>query len=494
MDAHIATGMASFLLVAAVFLWSAVASARNTRNEVAFFHFSGTGRNFVKLLTATLTVGTGLSYLMLAGGQHGTLMLALPMATFLGFWLLSWFAKDVVHPDIFAGRNFLDGISKGIRDTTKTDSWIGPIVAVPLVFVFLLIFGFELFVSSQIIAVLVFHDSDLKLQFGISVGLFLMTFLYCMMGGAQALARIEYVQITGIAVFVGALVFAALRQSGIDDLAARSVERFVLDVETVAVVGFASISAITTQFYNLMNMHAASNLVDGGERKRMLFLVGISVLGLFSLFVLLGVSFDLDWDQGLASALTSLFTGAGAERYLPEWALFVIVVGLLSIVISTIDVLMVTLTMFTKKNVLERFRPRTGKDSLSAARKTMALLFVSGFCVLSFFSFLQPNLFYLLLGIAGGVSVYTPLIVLCGVLSRHPEQRNLGRLGNGKLLGYLGLFAGALLMNLWALHHETTLVPWIGICAFALSTILSFAIGFRSGPKPSGKLEWRSGM
>ena len=66
---------AAFAALLFVFAITSFRSRRLLSEPSDFLHFAGEQRNFIKLLVATISVGTGLSYAMSAGDRNGMLIL-----------------------------------------------------------------------------------------------------------------------------------------------------------------------------------------------------------------------------------------------------------------------------------------------------------------------------------------------------------------------------------------------------------------------------------
>jgi hypothetical protein len=447
-----------------------------------FFHFKGERRNFIKLLVATTSVGAGLSYALAAGGRNGLLMLAGPIALCVGFYLLSLFNRFVVHPRVTRHPNLLLGFEREIAHDREARSAFGPIVALPLVAAFLLIFAFELFVSAQVLAAFIMPDRGAGAEIVISTILFAASLGYCLVGGAQAIARNEHAQLAGILVLLATLVVAAFLGGGATDQTPEPRQLLKTDGHVLAAIGLAIVSAISTQFYSLLNMHAMSNLDDDAEKVSMLRKVGIGAALLFVVMVTLGAAVPMDWSGGLGTALGGLLKPFHAIPVLAPVAAAIIVFGLTSLLISTIDALMITLTMFVTENLIRRRAPQgevNGGMPFGGPRVTLALLFGVGYLVLSLFNYLRPDIFYLLLSIGSGIDVFSPLIVLAGILSRYPS--GLAVLTDRAMVVYAALFVLAVGSNIYLTSVAPQIVPFVGLTYFGASALFSAVLYLRSG-------------
>ena len=180
------------------------------RSPSDFFHSSAERPNLASLVAANITIGTGVSYLLLGGSQNGLLMLLVPLGVLVGYFSLEWFATHKVSSAIHASGNFFTGARELIdRARPGQSSYFGWLVLVPLLVCFLLLFAYELFVSSQLIAGLIFSPVSMRHEVVIVTALFSASLFYTSLGGVVSVFRTDFLQLLGILVFLVTLILGA---------------------------------------------------------------------------------------------------------------------------------------------------------------------------------------------------------------------------------------------------------------------------------------------
>ena len=189
-----------------------------------------------------------------------------------------------------------------------------------------------------------------------------------------------------------------------------------------------------------------------------------------------GALVDLDWSLGLSASISELFaslrgTTAGTV------VLSLLVSGATCIVVSTADSLMLILTMFVHDEVLREDSKNTEDNprAVRNARLLMACLFLLAFIARAGMYYTRPNIFFLLLAIGTGAAVFTPLIVLIGVLSSNePSLKVISPIVLGV---FTALFVLAIATGLLASVWKPGIVPFVSLTFLGMSSV--FAIGVR---------------
>ena len=336
---------------------------------------------------------------------------------------------------------------------------------------FILIFAYEIFATSQLLSGLVFEEPTQGSQIFISAIIFLASLLYCGFAGVKAVFRTDQIQLIAILLFTGVMVWIAFQpvSSTSQDLVASGLK---MDQQTLINVTLAVVATLSTQFYSLINWFTVSNIKEEKQRKSVLRGSAVLIAIILAIFIALGASIPLDWSGGLSSAVTSLFTPVSEQGVMGKLIMIVIILGLTSIVISTVDTLMISLTMYVHDVIFKRDSKNTdqSKEALAFARTLLLSLFAVAFIFLAGMYYAKPNIFYLLLAIASGAAIYTPLIIAIGYLANKPQQ--LSVIGNGILLLYLMLVISAMSINLWASASYPALVPYISLIFLVLSVLI----------------------
>jgi len=106
-------------------------------------------------------------------------------------------------------------------------------------------------------------------------------------------------------------------------------------------------------------------------------------------------------------------------------------------------------------------------------------LFGIGYLILSLFNYLRPDIFYLLLSIGSGIDIFSPLVVLAGVLSRYPS--GLTVLTDRAMTVYAVMFILAVGSNIYLTSVAPNIVPFVGLSFFVASALISVFLYLRSG-------------
>jgi hypothetical protein len=469
-----------FWLFAVVMLGFAVVygfKGKPSQNIEDFFHQPEQDKNIRSLVVANITVSTGIAYLLVSGQMNGLLFLLIPVALLAGYALLRIFLTKIVASGMVAGTTFFKGAHNAVaRHHPQTKfAWF---VVLPILTVFFLFTAYEVFVSAQVLAGLIFPQASVFQQISIATVLYCASLGLVWARGAKGVLAADAVQFYAIALFTVALVVAGIAVTAtgnVPSLPAKSAST-TMTPQVWINIALAVLSAITTQFSNLLNHHTISNLSQGTQTPSVLRKVSWWLAGFFALMILIGAMSSIDWQKGLvagmAQAMAGLPVSDGAKNILAA----ILIVGLGCVVMSTLDSLMLALTMYSVDHFgnqsANNATPPT--DRLNYIRNRMAIFFVLSFVITASLFFGQPNIFYLLLALASGLDVMVPLIVLIGFVSKQPAMYVV--MTNRILFGYAFLFISAMLINITLSSYAPHLVPYIALAHFIASVVFSLMI------------------
>lgn len=459
-----------------VFAWVAMRGRRSISSVAGFFHSPVPRKNLASLVASNITIGTGLGYLLVGGRQNGLAMLLAPVGVLIGYLVLERLTRrEFVHVlsadhNFFVGADALISSARGGRP-----SRLSPLVLAPLLSVFLLLFAYELFVSSQVIAGLMFNDAGIRGEVVVVTALFLFSLVLTVRGGIHAVFETDTVQLVGIVGFLLALV-AGVYFSEAPQPAERKVH---VDLQVLATVLLALVSAVATQIYSLLNFQIVSNLDQAKKRRAVLRRASLLIAAMLAVVVAVGAMGGIAWERGLSSGISELFAPMQTHS-LGRVVLGMLIIGGTSIVVSTADSLMLTLTMFTYENFLAgRSNQATDpRQEIGLARKLMTVLFLAAFSVLSVMYYLRPDVFFLLLAIGTGAAVFAPLIVVIGVMSGSPGRLEV--LSPVVLACFTVLFFSAMGVGLWLSTTSPAAVPYVSLSFLTLSSALAAALAWIS--------------
>jgi hypothetical protein len=457
----------AFVAVLALVVWR---QARRVESVRDFFHSPEPRKNLISLVAASTSVGTGISYLLFSGYQNGLLMLLIPLAMLAGYLLLELFVSNVVPQELLTDGNYFANAKASIERVRNAKSRIFPLASGPLIFVFVLLFSYEIFVTSQLLDGFFFSQGSQATQFAISVMLFVVTLAFCYSAGVRAVFETDKLQFLGLVLLIGILLYASVELTGGQQ---RTATWLRYDSQTLTGVGFAAIAALTTQFYSLVNWYAISNLEAPAPRRWVLRTAPIVMVVLFGSVVVAGAIAPVDWSGGLAGAMRQYLAPFQANRVALIVLVACVIVGLASIILSTADTLMLSLTMYVHEN-WARANPGAARGHLQGVKRLLAGLFLIAFLLTAGLYYIAPNLFFFLLAIASGATVYAPLVILMGFLAR--QGRRIAVLSNAALSLYFVLFVSTMSFTLWATIAQQELVPVISLVHFGASVVLSLIL------------------
>jgi hypothetical protein len=121
-----------------------------------------------------------------------------------------------------------------------------------------------------------------------------------------------------------------------------------------------------------------------------------------------------------------------------------------------------------------RANPGAARGHLQGVKRLLAGLFLIAFLLTAGLYYIAPNLFFFLLAIASGATVYAPLVILMGFLAR--QGRRIAVLSNAALSLYFVLFVSTMSFTLWATIAQQELVPVISLVHFGASVVLSLIL------------------
>jgi Na+/proline symporter len=370
---------------------------------------------------------------------------------------------------LFSARNEIEQL-RGERST------LGWSLSGVLIVVFVLLFSYEVLVTSQVLAGLIFGESgQVPHQAFIAGAIFVSTMVYTIRTGVRGVFATDTLQFGGIMAFILLLIVctALVWSPAADSPVKPAADWLKLDHQTWINVFLASLTAITTQLYNLLNHYSVSNLQQRQSRRKVLGTGSLILASIPAVLVLVGALTDLDMSKGVGFALANLTEPLTGISFVGPLVTALMLFGLTGVLISTVDTLLVALANVFYESLLRQspYNVQSSPDALHRLRKLILWIFACAFGFMAFMFYASPPLFYLLLGIASGGEVCAPLIVLIAVLAR--AERGLAILSNGILVAFLALSVSVLSINLWASKTDPQIVPYVSLVHLLLSCALA---------------------
>ena len=203
---------------------------------------------------------------------------------------------------------------------------------------------------------------------------------------------------------------------------------------------------------------------------------GAAVAVLLSVIVVVGALSADNLASGFTPFLSGITKTIRAQPLIGPLFLALMTFGMVSVVISTVDTLMISLTYFIHRNLLDRTDAEQmwQREGLRLARLLMFALFICAFVLLIVLFLLSPNIFYLLLSIANGPIVFAPFLVALGLLARN---RGGLRVVNNLWLGvFLILFLSAGFSSFAMLALLPEAVPYLSVIHFGIASAAAAVI------------------
>ena len=458
-------GLWVFYITLAFFGIIAFSNIPKVRSVYDFFHDPSANKTIISLVVSNVTLGTGMIYLIQGSQFNGILYLAVPVFVWFGYWLLNRFIS-ILPEEMVTNRNLFLSLNEQISDSKRTRWNLKNLLSWSLIAIYGLLIAFEIFASSTLLSHLIYKDASTTHQVIISLVIFCVALLYTTVAGYKGVLRSDFWQLFLI---IGALASSYyLVLVGLDSPAEVLKSKLIFTNPKVWITALTGIiAAVSTQFYSLLNYGGITH-ISRKEQGRSMKRAGL-YSGILLLFIG-GLGLLLHPDQSIFSLLT---TNVGPVLTV------LLIAGFLAIILSTIDTIMLTITMFYYENIMNRssFDRNADKSSLRGVRLRVALFFLLSLLGLSFFNFTQPDVFYLLLAIAGGISVFAPMIVCLALLAKKGQ---LAKLTTRRTYTYFLLFLAANVTAAYATATQNvSIAPYIGTVSCLLSIAYS-AVLYRS--------------
>ena len=462
-----------FSITAVVFAVVGFRAARLQASAKDYFRNPSPWKNAISLTASNLTLGTGLVYLISGAQQMGTLMLLAPWALFAGYAVLGLLVERAAAAGLGQGKNLLADVNERIAQATGKPCSFAKIISGTLSILLMALLAFEIFASAKVMTPLLLGSGEVRLEIILSTVLFAITLLYTILGGMSAVLAVDFLQVPLILLFMPAFVWIGIFSGdGGSPVVAKLVEKTNVSSVVLLAMGGVVINAFAGQFFSLLNIGAVSQ-VEARERRTLSNRVGFLTALALSLFVLVGICVEPSGDNTGWPALMARFTAVAQSGGWGVAVSSIVVLGMTSILLTTTDAVVFSAIMFWHDNVAGRDSTSAVADKagLHSIRKIGAIAFAGGFVLLGALNYFQPDPFYFLLSLAGGISVLAPAIVLAFILAG--DSRMARRFTPGVLRVFLGFLGLSCLGNAALVILRSPWVATLTNVMFALS--VSFA-------------------
>jgi Na+/proline symporter len=385
----------------------AVFDSQHLLSTEGFFHDAGGAWRAVISLTAfSITLGTGMVYILDQAKTTGGWIFLTPAGVLVGYLAIAYFYRGLSYraareaPNIF----FLLGEKQqdGAFELTPYARCFGLFMALTYVFVL----AYELDIGTKVVLESFLAEPTVAARIGFAILIYGVVAVYTALGGLRAAVSTDIFQIGLIVLFVVALAWLLSGASTVAPPApaAAGGQDMVLAVSSALL---ALIMAVTTQFYSIVNANLGSSY-DVKRQFTIFAWVGVLSGGFYFLVAWMGLEF------GAQVALTDFIrqfvaTAEGPMAGLVCAALFA---GMLAVLMSTLDNMTVAITQVVSENLF-RLNPFTpaGKRKVALKRLRWAHFAISvavlALMMVAVHYFHRP--FPLLLTILFAATVLSPL-------------------------------------------------------------------------------------
>ncbi len=408
-------GLAGFIIACGAAIAIASRSARRMQGKGSFFHSGTKGQHQIALGAYNVTLGAGLVFQLSVGQQFGWAALLQVGSVLVGYALLAWFLRRYVPVEWVQQKNVFAAADTAIAQAIGARSWFGFSVSAWMLLFFIMVLAFEAYVAGNLLLPLLAPGSHPMFAVAVSFTLLTVAMVYAVIGGWRAVLDTDKVQILAVAVVV--LILLATAIVGREAVPAAP-SRSAFEVQDWTTLALLCAFAIATQFYSPVNWGIVSNLRKGDHTAT--FLVG-GTLGTILLGIITVGGVIVSVTPGstpLQTLLDSLHTSWASPDLLGYLAGFIVVIGGVSMILSTADSVILNLVMLVHDNVLGRDSKAVQNDpkDLGLIRAGVIGAFVVAFVPLAILWITQPQIIFILVAMVTGLNVLAPLTVAVPIL------------------------------------------------------------------------------
>jgi len=476
----------------AVYIVVSIRDARRVTTTAGFFHDAGRPwRAIISLTAFSITLGTGLVYVLAQARTTGWLIFLTPAGVLLGYWAIARFYRSLAYKADARAPNIFYLLAARDASGAYTLSAFGRFFGLFMALTYVLVLGFELKVGSEIIVDSLLAEPTPAAHIGFALLIYLVVVAYTALGGLRAAVSTDVFQIGFIVLFLGALCW--LLMSAEPASVAASTQAAATDGTLAASsAALALIMAVTTQFYSIVNVNMGSGY-DPQKQYQIFWWVGIASGAVYAGVALLGLY--LGAPEGL-SRLIQAFVGSGATDLLSVLIVASLFAGMLAVLMSTLDNMTISVTQIVSENLfsLNPFKKPANSiaDEQEAAEKSalwklriahsLVSFSVLAFMLICVHVFDDP--FPLLLTILFAATIMSPLTAAAVWITAHGGRSILHRPWVAWLIfaGTMAAWSWYFMMTVRQARQESV---WLHLAAFAIAFLIAMLdlvqAGRRSG-------------
>lgn len=424
----------------------------------------------ISLIAANLTLGTGMVYIASLAQQQAIMAFLAPLGVLVGYLLLSRIVTLISMSANAESHNLLDSIKR-----ERGGRIFFYFVSLMIVLTYLILIPFEIFVSSNLLSAMTPSESPEEMPRVFAYSLFFIVVFYSALGGLRGVVATDKLQFAIMSAMMLTVVVGAWALS--DATSNSGSLKLLPDSEASSVFTLAAVSfitAISTQIYSILNLSMGTNF-DTGKQCRVYRNTGYGLFVMLSLFAATGLATSMLGSSSFGSIDLLLLKFSELDGLISTILVFVVVLGMMAVLISTIDSGIIAIAQITHDNIF-------GLDSFSneGGRRLLAvrLIFVAGLNATAAIPLIiifskQPNIIGLLLSSVSALTVAAPIIASAAVnISRHGKSI-IGRLPIA--LSVLFLIMAAWLLSMYStMYGNKELSNYIILTGVLLGLIFYF--------------------
>lgn len=450
-----------------VFLAISAIAATRIQSPKDFFQNKSSAKNAISLAIANITLAAGILYPWSLGAQYGITALVMPVSILFGYILLV--RMTTLHGAIIL-RDY--NVFRYLNSSFNGPPWIGNLPTFSLCLIFIILLALEIFKTSEILVPVFFLEGGVIHKSLISSVIFATTLLYTVWGGIRVVFRTDIIQsIIVLALIIVIIIMAPTSSQVIDRNPVQWGHQEYL------ILFVAILSAIATQFYNVLNIATVAR-VSPEDRKRTLLWAACLLAAVNAIFIYMGASTSVSPAELLSVSAISLIT----NTLFATAASAIVAVGLGSIIFATVDSLIIAIANLTYDNVLG-LDSQSGEKNLAQVKKIrlyILLAFTFVFVFLLLFYYLTPEVVPALFAITSGGVVYAPFVYLSMTLARMSRDQSAPSFSSFEHLIYFAIFLGAIIVNIYGMSIPQDISYYVFIAAATLSSAFSGILFFRN--------------
>jgi Na+/proline symporter len=444
----------------------------------AFFHDAGKPWMAVVSLTAcNVTLGTGIAYILTQAKNTGWLVLLTPVGITAGYFAIAEYYKRLEFQVTDARPNLYYLLATTNADRSITPSFFQKFFTWFIAVTYFLLIAFELGVGSAFLGSTLLANPSPEINVGIAVLVFGVVIAYTAISGVRAAVQTDAVQIFFIVAFIAIIPFLLLKYGNYET---GSIKHAPVSLGTSLTSLLAILTAIATQFYNIVNPQIVMNHRPA-DQVRILRWAGVWSGAIYIAIACIGLMTPSK--EGLESAIRAFLYAPESSGYLGVLTAVALFAGMLAVLLSTLDNLAISIAQLVH-DILRSRRNESTPNETDSTRRLRVVYIVTGILVIPlsvYFYYRFASTFFLLLTILFAVMTLSPPVFVAIFLKSKGRTTILDNKGVSILLLALTALAWMVYayLNRQQQFESGTLLH---LCVFFIALLIAGADALVSKP------------